>query len=86
MPRNSPAYLGSSEVTRFVIQWDGRRQSGNLSVRNLTDVVSRDNFIPESEYMETVLVVVPRFAILLEDDSFIKLLSQESREGVESII
>lgn len=34
--------------------------SGNLSVRSLADVVSADNFIQGSEYLETLLVAVPR--------------------------
>jgi len=33
---------------------------GDLSVRSLVDVVSAQDFIPESEYMESVLVAVPR--------------------------
>ena len=35
---------------------------GNLSVRSLADVVSKDNFIQDSEYIETLLVAVPRCA------------------------
>lgn len=34
--------------------------SGNLSVRSLADVVSKDDFIRDSEYLETVLVAVPK--------------------------
>ncbi|KAJ3571344.1 hypothetical protein NP233_g3813 [Leucocoprinus birnbaumii] len=37
-----------------------RKQMGNLSVRSLADIVNAEDFIPESEYMETVLVAVPR--------------------------
>lgn len=37
-----------------------RKQMGDLSVRSLVDVVSAQDFIPESEYMESVLVAVPR--------------------------
>lgn len=37
-----------------------RKQMGNLSVRSLADVVTAEDFIAESEYMETVLVAVPR--------------------------
>jgi V-type H+-transporting ATPase subunit C len=35
---------------------------GNLSVRSLADVVSKDDFIRDSEYIETLLVAVPRYA------------------------
>ena len=39
--------------------WD---RSGNLSMRSLADVVSEDDFAAtnESEYLETVLVAVPK--------------------------
>ncbi|PPR01319.1 hypothetical protein CVT26_015400 [Gymnopilus dilepis] len=37
-----------------------RKQTGNLSVRSLADVVSRDDFVQDSEYLETVLVAVPK--------------------------
>jgi len=37
-----------------------RRKTGNLSVRALADVVSKDDFIQDSEYMETLLVAVPK--------------------------
>lgn len=38
---------------------------GNLSVRALADVVSKKDFIPESEYMQTVLVAVPKFVLVV---------------------
>jgi V-type H+-transporting ATPase subunit C len=34
--------------------------SGNLSVKSLADVVSADDFIQDSEYLETLLVAVPK--------------------------
>ncbi|KAL6304224.1 hypothetical protein BKA93DRAFT_784421 [Sparassis latifolia] len=37
-----------------------RKKTGNLSVRSLADVVHRDNFVLDSEFLETVLVAVPR--------------------------
>ncbi|KAL0579818.1 Vacuolar ATP synthase subunit C [Marasmius crinis-equi] len=40
-----------------------RKKTGNLSVRSLTEVVSRDDFIQDSEYMETVLVAVPKNSV-----------------------
>lgn len=36
---------------------------GNLSVRSLVDVVSEEHFIRDSEYLETVLVAVPKYAL-----------------------
>ncbi|KAF8640562.1 hypothetical protein AX17_000224 [Amanita inopinata Kibby_2008] len=37
-----------------------RKKTGNLSVCSLADIVSRDDFVQDSEYLETVLVAVPR--------------------------
>ncbi|PAV21816.1 ATPase V1 complex subunit C [Pyrrhoderma noxium] len=36
-----------------------RKQTGNLSVRSLVDIVSKEDFIEDSEYLETILVAVP---------------------------
>lgn len=33
--------------------------SGNLSVKSLHEVVSKDHFVQDSEYLETLLVAVP---------------------------
>jgi len=40
-----------------------RKKQGNLSVRSLADVISKDDFIQDSEYIETLLVAVPRIGI-----------------------
>ncbi|KAJ7275277.1 ATPase V1 complex subunit C [Mycena haematopus] len=37
-----------------------RKKTGNLSLRSLVDVVSKDDFVQESEYLETLLVAVPK--------------------------
>jgi len=37
-----------------------RKKTGNLSVKSLVDVVSKKDFIDDSEYMETLLVAVPK--------------------------
>jgi V-type H+-transporting ATPase subunit C len=37
-----------------------RKKAGNLSVRSLADVVSKGDFIEDSEYLETLLVAVPK--------------------------
>jgi len=37
-----------------------RKKTGNLSVRSLVDVVKKEHFINDSEYMETQLVAVPK--------------------------
>ncbi|KAI0034910.1 hypothetical protein K488DRAFT_83517 [Vararia minispora EC-137] len=40
-----------------------RKKTGNLSVRSLADVVSGNDFIQDSEYMETMLVAVQKSAV-----------------------
>lgn len=35
--------------------------SGNLSVKSLADIVNKDDFIQDSEYLETLLVAVPKY-------------------------
>ena len=40
-----------------------RKQSGNVAVRSLNDIVKKENFLLESEYMMTVLVAVPNTAL-----------------------
>ena len=63
--------------------------SGNLSVRSLVDVVRKEHFVGDSEYMQTVLVAVPKCVLLpyyfasshayrTHLDSF----AQESRQGM----
>jgi len=37
-----------------------RKKTGNLSVRSLADIVSEEDVLQESEYMQSVLVAVPR--------------------------
>ncbi|KAG6832208.1 hypothetical protein H0H92_004173 [Tricholoma furcatifolium] len=37
-----------------------RRKLGNLSVRSLVDLVSKEDFVQDSEYLETLLVAVPK--------------------------
>ena len=34
--------------------------SGNLMTRSLVDLVKKEDFVPESEYLQTLLVVVPK--------------------------
>ncbi|KAI0735400.1 ATPase V1 complex subunit C [Earliella scabrosa] len=37
-----------------------RKKTGNLSVRSLVDIVRQEHFIGDSEYMQTLLVAVPK--------------------------
>lgn len=36
-----------------------RKETGNLSIRNLTGVVKKEDFVLNSEYLETLLIAVP---------------------------
>ncbi|KAG8965069.1 Vacuolar ATP synthase subunit C [Tulasnella sp. 425] len=59
-----------------------RKKTGNLAVRSLAEIVSKEDFIPESEYMESLMVAVPknsvkdweskyeRLAKIAEDDDY----------------
>ncbi|KAG8915545.1 Vacuolar ATP synthase subunit C [Tulasnella sp. 408] len=40
-----------------------RKKTGNLAVRSLAEVVSKEDFIPESEYMESLMVAVPKNSV-----------------------
>ncbi|PSR71296.1 hypothetical protein PHLCEN_2v12810 [Hermanssonia centrifuga] len=40
-----------------------RKKTGNLSVRSLADVVKKEHFLQDSEYMETLIVAVPKFNV-----------------------
>jgi V-type H+-transporting ATPase subunit C len=37
-----------------------RKATGNLSVKSLNDIVKKDHFVLDSEYLITVLVAVPK--------------------------
>ncbi|KAI0067873.1 ATPase V1 complex subunit C [Artomyces pyxidatus] len=50
-----------------------RKKTGNLSTRSLADIVSKDNFIQDSEHLETVLVVVPKNQVKEWNSSYERL-------------
>ncbi|PFH50740.1 hypothetical protein AMATHDRAFT_3706 [Amanita thiersii Skay4041] len=52
-----------------------RKKTGNLSVRSLADIVTKEDFVQESEYLETVLVAVPK-ALLKDWNSRYEHLTQ----------
>ncbi|KZT21706.1 ATPase, V1 complex, subunit C [Neolentinus lepideus HHB14362 ss-1] len=52
--------LNSYNLAKGSLTQMQRKKTGNLSVRSLADVVSKDDFILDSEYMETLLVAVPK--------------------------
>ncbi|KAF8624792.1 hypothetical protein AX15_005681 [Amanita polypyramis BW_CC] len=52
-----------------------RKMIGNLSVRSLVDIVSRNDFVQDSEYLETILVAVPK-ALIKDWNSKYERLSQ----------
>ncbi|KJA25947.1 hypothetical protein HYPSUDRAFT_159558 [Hypholoma sublateritium FD-334 SS-4] len=52
-----------------------RKKTGNLSLRSLADVVSKDDFIQDSEYLETLLVAVPKLLVKEWTASYERLTS-----------
>ncbi|RPD63161.1 ATPase V1 complex subunit C [Lentinus tigrinus ALCF2SS1-7] len=40
-----------------------RKKTGNLSVRSLVDIVKKEHFVSDSEYLQTVLVAVPKNSV-----------------------
>lgn len=59
--------------------------SGNLSVRSLADVVSSEDFIQESEYLETLLVAVPKSVLSYRCGRFINRSEEPSqRTGIRN--
>jgi len=53
-----------------------RKQTGNLLVRSLTDVVDKKYFVLDSEFLTTLLVVVPKHNIKEWKDSYETQISQ----------
>ncbi|KAI8911740.1 hypothetical protein EDD86DRAFT_188870 [Gorgonomyces haynaldii] len=46
--------------TKGTLQTLQRKTNGNLSVRSLNDVVKKEHFVQDSEYLVTILVAVPK--------------------------
>ncbi|CAE6391700.1 unnamed protein product [Rhizoctonia solani] len=57
------AKLSGYNLAKGALTQMQRKKTGNLSVRSLIDIVKREHVIPESEYMETVFVAVPKNAV-----------------------
>ncbi|EIM92755.1 ATPase V1 complex subunit C, partial [Stereum hirsutum FP-91666 SS1] len=54
------AKLNSYNLAKGSLTQLQRKKTGNLSVRSLADIVRKEDFIQDSEYMETLLVAVPK--------------------------
>lgn len=52
--------MAAYQQTRGSLVGVERKQQGNLSVKSLSGVVRKENFITDSEYLQTVLVAVPK--------------------------
>jgi len=51
-----------------------RKRTGNLSIKSLADVVTKDNFVsPDSEFLETLLVAVPNNQVKEWNNSYERL-------------
>ncbi|KAJ7357126.1 hypothetical protein B0H14DRAFT_2493863 [Mycena olivaceomarginata] len=62
-----------------------RKKTGNLSLRSLVDVVSKDDFIQDSEYMETLLVAVPKAIVKDWNSKYERLSSMVVPRSSKSI-
>jgi len=62
-----------------------RKKAGNLSVRSLADVVSKGDFIEYSEYLETLLVVVPKAVVKDWNSKYERLTSMVVPRSSRSI-
>ncbi|KAF8480952.1 hypothetical protein DFH94DRAFT_436267 [Russula ochroleuca] len=47
-----------------------RKKTGNLSVRSLADIVSEEDMLQDSEYMQSILVAVPRNLVKTWNSSY----------------
>jgi V-ATPase subunit C len=58
---------------------------GNLSVRSLADIVSEDDLLQDSEYMQSILVAIPKyFQCSLERPRIgLMTISQKPRQDLE---
>ncbi|KAI0042663.1 ATPase, V1 complex, subunit C [Auriscalpium vulgare] len=54
------AKLNSYNLAKGSLVQLQRKKTGNLSVRSLADVVAKENFIQDSEHLQTLLVAVPK--------------------------
>lgn len=52
--------LQAYNLAKGQLQTLQRKRTGNLSTRSLVDVVKREDVVTDSEYMETLLVAVPK--------------------------
>jgi V-type H+-transporting ATPase subunit C len=64
-----------------------RKRTGNLSTRSLVDVVKREDMVHDSEFMETLMVAVPKYVGLTRQDGYSELTcgrpSQQPRQALE---
>ncbi|KAI0343904.1 ATPase, V1 complex, subunit C [Trametopsis cervina] len=51
--------LQNYNLAKGSLQQMQRKKTGNLSVRSLVDIVKKEHFVDQSEYMETQVVAVP---------------------------
>ena len=52
--------IKSSDPAATIYKFDGFLYSGSLLTRSVADLVKKEDFVQDSEYLTTLLVVVPR--------------------------
>ncbi|KAF8521475.1 ATPase V1 complex subunit C [Gautieria morchelliformis] len=57
------AKLNNYNLAKGTLVQIQRKKHGNLSVRSVADIVPRDIFVRDSEYLETLLVAVPKNSV-----------------------
>ncbi|KAK7064424.1 V-type proton ATPase subunit C [Favolaschia claudopus] len=62
-----------------------RKKTGNLSLRSLVDVVSKEDFVQDSEYLETLLVAVPKTNVKDWNSKYERLCSMVVPRSSKSI-
>lgn len=63
-----------------------RKKTGNLSIRSLVDIVTKENFIRDSEYMETLLVAVPKNLVKEWNSKYERLTSMVIPRSSSSLV
>ncbi|EGO00458.1 hypothetical protein SERLA73DRAFT_181053 [Serpula lacrymans var. lacrymans S7.3] len=67
--------LNAYDIAKGSLTQLRRKGTGDLSVRSLVGVVSKDDFVPDSEYLETLLVSVPKNLVKVWNAKYERLTS-----------
>ncbi len=71
-----PSYLPLRHLTFL--------SSGNLSVKSLADIVHKEDFVEDSEYLETLVVAIPKYNLSLIHHGSGLASIQKPRKGMDN--